>query len=91
MADEPHFRGYRPHTSQRREGQNVPLGEGDLGGDGDLGSVAGDGDLASKATSAAINLDALVQEGLLENGASQYGQGRTRTEGHRLRQFSNEA
>ena len=50
---------------------DLPLGESDLGVDVDLGAVAGNGDLAGEATSLAINLDALVQEGLLRNPTEQ--------------------
>lgn len=49
------------------ESPRVPLGEGALGGDGDLVLLAGDGDGAAEHSSLAIDLDAVVKE-LLEGG-----------------------
>jgi hypothetical protein len=52
----------------REDGKRVPLGEGPLGGDGDLGLLARDGDgVAEVAGLSAGDLDALLQE-LLERG-----------------------
>ena len=57
-------------VSNHREaaGRRIPLGEGPVGGDGDLGLLAGDGDGVAEAPGlAAGDLDALLQE-LLERG-----------------------
>ena len=49
-------------------GHGIPLGEGPVGGDRDLGLLAGDGDGVAEAPGlAAGDLDALLQE-LLERG-----------------------
>ena len=57
-------------VSNHREaaGRGIPLGEGPVGGDRDLGLLAGDGDGVAEAPGlAAGDLDALLQE-LLERG-----------------------
>lgn len=45
----------------------VSLGEGELGGDADLGLVSGEGDLGAEVSGLAVHLDLVVQE-LLEAG-----------------------
>ena len=44
----------------------LPLGEGNVGGEDDLGLLTGDLDVVSEVACFAINLDTLLQEGFLQ-------------------------